>query len=94
MLIEKVSTFAVLEPIQDIYGGSCFSQNGFFSPLSSSSRCSGDKSFLLLLMFGALVALIVVAASRALELIALPSRELRVAYCGPSMSTFSIVGHF
>src|SRR5436190_23680259 len=30
--------------------------------LSSSSRCSGDKSFLLLLMFRALVALIVVAS--------------------------------
>src|SRR6266446_3905684 len=33
-----------------------------FNTLSSSSRCSGDKSFLLLLMFRALVALIVVAA--------------------------------
>src|ERR1700757_685330 len=32
-----------------------------FNALSSSSRCSGDKSFLLLLMFRALVALIVVA---------------------------------
>src|SRR5216684_7433006 len=31
-----------------------------FNALSSSSRCSGDKSFLLLLMFRALVALIVV----------------------------------
>src|SRR5438445_7071841 len=30
-----------------------------FNALSSSSRCSGDKSFLLLLMFRALVALIV-----------------------------------
>src|SRR5207244_10233468 len=30
--------------------------------LSSSARCSGDKSFLLLLMFRALVALIVVAS--------------------------------
>src|SRR6516225_3381815 len=30
--------------------------------LSSSSRCSGDKSFLLLLMYRALVALIVVAS--------------------------------
>src|SRR5882762_5269871 len=33
-----------------------------FNVLSSSSRCSGDKSFLLLLMFRALVALIVVAS--------------------------------
>src|SRR3989442_11833802 len=33
-----------------------------FNALSSSSRCSGDKSFLLLLMFRALVALIVVAS--------------------------------
>src|SRR6266480_4358927 len=33
-----------------------------FNALSSSSPCSGDKSFLLLLMFRALVALIVVAA--------------------------------
>src|ERR1700687_1224032 len=32
-----------------------------FNALSSSSRCSGDKSFLLLLMFRALVALIVVS---------------------------------
>src|SRR6266550_1927838 len=33
-----------------------------FNALSSSSRCSGDKSFLLLLMFRALTALIVVAS--------------------------------
>src|ERR1700676_5418019 len=33
-----------------------------FNARSSSSRCSGDKSFLLLLMFRALVALIVVAS--------------------------------
>src|ERR1700730_88425 len=33
-----------------------------FNALSSSSRSSGDKSFLLLLMFRALVALIVVAS--------------------------------
>src|SRR5258708_6852572 len=33
-----------------------------FNALSSSSRCSGDKSFLVLLMFRALVALIVVAS--------------------------------
>src|SRR6266700_4401906 len=33
-----------------------------FNSLSSSSRCSGDKSFLLLLMFRALIALIVVAS--------------------------------
>src|SRR6516164_2688333 len=33
-----------------------------FNALSSSSRCSGDKSFLLLLTFRALVALIVVAS--------------------------------
>src|SRR2546429_8700313 len=33
-----------------------------FNALSSSSRCSGDKSFLLLLMFRAFVALIVVAS--------------------------------
>src|SRR5438132_6592149 len=33
-----------------------------FNALSSSSRCSGDKSSLLLLMFRALVALIVVAS--------------------------------
>src|SRR6266852_2727229 len=33
-----------------------------FNALSSSSRCSGDKSFLLLLMFRALFALIVVAS--------------------------------
>src|SRR5437773_10672258 len=33
-----------------------------FNALSSSSRCSGDKFFLLLLMFRALVALIVVAS--------------------------------
>src|ERR1700693_1989057 len=33
-----------------------------FNALSSSSRCSGDKSFLLLLMFRALVALMVIAA--------------------------------
>src|SRR5207249_3738724 len=33
-----------------------------FNALSSSARCSGDKSFLLLLMFRALVALIVVAS--------------------------------
>src|SRR3989454_10508002 len=33
-----------------------------FNALSSSSRCSGDMSFLLLLMFRALVALIVVAS--------------------------------
>src|SRR5580700_6642406 len=33
-----------------------------FNALSSSSRCSGDKSFLLLLRFRALVALIVVAS--------------------------------
>src|SRR5437870_3051768 len=33
-----------------------------FNALSSSSRCSGDKSFLSLLMFPALVALIVVAS--------------------------------
>src|SRR5260370_34561526 len=33
-----------------------------FNALSSSSRCSGDKSFLLLLMFRALVAFIVVAS--------------------------------
>src|SRR5438445_13402843 len=33
-----------------------------FNALSSSSRCSGDKPFLLLLMFRALVALIVVAS--------------------------------
>src|SRR5215469_6926304 len=33
-----------------------------FKALRSSSRCSGDKSFLLLLMFRALVALIVVAS--------------------------------
>src|SRR3954449_6619443 len=33
-----------------------------FNALSSSSRCSGDRSFLLLLMFRALVALIVVAS--------------------------------
>src|SRR5438876_6788146 len=33
-----------------------------FNSLSSSSRCSADKSFLLLLMFRALVALIVVAS--------------------------------
>src|SRR6266481_9427281 len=32
-----------------------------FNALSSSSRCSGDNSFLLLLMFRVLVALIVVA---------------------------------
>src|SRR5947207_8540845 len=32
-----------------------------FNALSSSSRCSGDKSFLLLLMFRAFVVLIVVA---------------------------------
>src|SRR5882762_10947531 len=34
-----------------------------FNILSSSSRCSGDKSFLLLFMFRALVA-VIVAASR------------------------------
>src|SRR2546430_15425254 len=33
-----------------------------FNSLSSSSRCSADKSFLLLLMFRALVAVIVVAS--------------------------------
>src|SRR5437667_7487457 len=33
-----------------------------FNALSSSSRCSGDKSFLLLLMFRAFVALMVVAS--------------------------------
>src|SRR2546421_3450435 len=33
-----------------------------FNALGSSSRCSGDKSFLLLLMFRALTALIVVAS--------------------------------
>jgi len=33
-----------------------------FNALSSSSRCSGDKSFLLLLMFRALIALIVIAS--------------------------------
>src|SRR6266480_2198163 len=33
-----------------------------FNALSSSARCSGDKSFLLLFMFRALVALIVVAS--------------------------------
>jgi hypothetical protein len=33
-----------------------------FNALSSSSRCSGDKSFLLLLMFRAFVVLIVVAS--------------------------------
>src|SRR5207302_2130472 len=33
-----------------------------FNALSSSARCSGDKSFLLLLMFRAFVALIVVAS--------------------------------
>src|SRR5437667_12625659 len=33
-----------------------------FNSLSSSSRCSADKSFLLLLMFRVLVALIVVAS--------------------------------
>src|SRR5256885_2034623 len=33
-----------------------------FKALSSSARCSGDKSFLLLLMFRALVALMVVAS--------------------------------
>src|ERR1700716_2698567 len=33
-----------------------------FNALSSSSRCSGDKSFLLVLMFRALVALIVVTS--------------------------------
>src|ERR1700704_1837814 len=33
-----------------------------FNALSSSARCSGDKSFLLLLMFRVLVALIVVAS--------------------------------
>src|SRR5437773_1574643 len=33
-----------------------------FNALSSASRCSGDKSFLLLLMFRALVALILVAS--------------------------------
>src|SRR6267378_4008305 len=33
-----------------------------FNALSNSSRCSGDKSFLLLLIFGALIALIVVAS--------------------------------
>ena len=38
-----------------------FSKRAFNAP-SSSSRCSGDKSFLLLLMFRALVALIVVAS--------------------------------
>src|SRR5438445_4833911 len=38
-----------------------FSKWAFNAP-SSSSRCSGDKSFLLLLMFRALVALIVVAS--------------------------------
>src|SRR6202023_1034548 len=38
-----------------------FSKRGF-NALSNSSRCSGDKSFLLLLMFRALVALIVVTS--------------------------------
>src|ERR1700674_2310236 len=37
-----------------------FSKRAFNAP-SSSSRCSGDKSFLLLLMFNAFIALIVVA---------------------------------
>src|SRR4030081_970479 len=39
-----------------------FSSKRTFNALSSSSRCSGDKSFLLLLTFRALVALIVVAS--------------------------------
>src|ERR1017187_3903968 len=39
----------------------CFSKRAF-NALSSSWRCSGDKSFLLLLMFRAVVALIVVAS--------------------------------
>src|SRR5207302_9169251 len=39
-----------------------FSSKRAFNALSSSSRCSGDKSSLLLLMFRALVALIVVAS--------------------------------
>src|SRR5436853_3759220 len=38
-----------------------FSSKRAFNALSSCSRCSGDESFLLLLMFRALVALIVVA---------------------------------
>jgi len=39
-----------------------FFKNGAFNALSSSLRCSGDKSFLLLLMFRAFVALMVVAS--------------------------------
>src|SRR5260370_35650385 len=39
-----------------------FFSNRALNALSSSSRCSGDKSFLLLLMFRVLVALIVVAS--------------------------------
>src|SRR6184192_977899 len=53
-----------------------------FNALSSSSRCAGDKSFLLLLMFCALVALIVVGS--------------RVSYlllrCAPPHGVFLLVG--
>src|SRR6266849_4186774 len=57
-----------------------FSKRAFNAP-SSSSRCSGDKSFLLLLMFRALVALIVLAEF----LIVTPLRSATWVFFGLSL---------
>src|SRR2546427_8558425 len=62
-----------------------FSKRAFNAP-SSSSRCSGDKSFLLLLMFRALVALIVVASPRFLSVT--PPRSATRGFFGLSLRSY------
>src|SRR6266849_291073 len=57
-----------------------------FNALSSSSRCSGEKSFLLLLMFRALVALIVVAFPRFLSIT--PLRSATWVFFGLSLRSY------
>src|SRR6202049_4681210 len=54
-----------------------------FNALSSSSRCSGDKSSLLLFMFRALVALIVVAF-RVSYLLLRCQANMRVSHLSPA----------
>jgi hypothetical protein len=56
-----------------------------FNALSSSSRCAGDKSFLLLLMFRALVALIVVAPA---FLSVIPLRSTTWFFFGLSLRSY------
>src|SRR3981189_1005945 len=64
-----------------------FSKRTFNAP-SNSLRCSGDKSFLLLLMFNAFIALIVVASR--VSYLLLPPRSATWGFFGLSLRSYQL----